>query len=208
MNTNKPYYHGSARQIPGNHLMPYDQWNSVQNTRVCGAFVTSDIDYAKFFALNKCISGPGQVKLDNKKIYLERLADKIKPHFYVYTVYETPDLTFIHDRGTEYYSETPIKIAEIQKYNTGTELDELGFEVYVLDEPFNANKDDMTHAKDNSARQNYMSSAIQQGKYHRVNITKLLQQQKNNTLKNAMNKFLLKVHSLSNWLQNSGNSNA
>ena len=202
MGTNKPYYHGSARQISGDYLMPHEQWNSVQNTRVSGAFVTSDINYAKFFALNWCIAGPGQINLDNKKIYLERLANKIKPHFYVYTVYETPDSTFIHDRGKEYYSETPIKIAKAQKYDTGAELDKLGFEVYVLDEPFNEKT-----TKDISTRQEHMSSAIQQGKYHRVNITKLLQQQKKNTFKNAMNNFQSKVYSLLNRLRNTGNSN-
>ena len=207
MDTSQPFYHGSAKQIPGSHLMPRNQWNSVQNTRVNGAFVTSDINSAKFFALNKCIAGPGQVNLDNKKIYLERLANKIKPHFYVYTVYETPDSTLIHDRGNEYYSETPIKIAEVQKYDTGAELDKLGFEVYVLDEPFKENNVDSMHAKDNSARQNHMLSAIQQGKYHRVNITELLKRQKKNTFKNAINNLQAKAHNILHRLKNIGNGN-
>lgn len=200
----KPYYHGSSRQIQGDHLMPYEQWNSVQNARVTGAFVTTDENYAKFFALNGCISGRGQVKLDNKKIYLERLTDKIKPHFYVYTVYETPDSHFIHDKGTEYYSETPIKIAKIQKCDTAVELDKLGYEVYVLDEPFKAKEGAVKNRTDNSARQNYMATMIQQGKFHRVDIGKLLKEQKKNTFKTATNDIKTKVQNLWHLLKNMG----
>ena len=44
----KSYYHGSATEIQDDALMPKEQWNSVQNARVKGAFVTSDKNYAKF----------------------------------------------------------------------------------------------------------------------------------------------------------------
>ncbi len=184
------------------YLMPHEQWNSVQNARVMGAFVTTDENYAKFFALNRCISGGGQVKLANNKIYLERLADKIKPHFYVYTVYKTPDSVFIHDKGTEYYSETPIKIAKVRKCDTAAELDKLGYEIYVMDEPFNANYGQFENRTDNFARQNYMANAIQQSKFHRVDIGKLLQQQKKNSFKTAKNDLNSKLQQLLNWLRN------
>lgn len=200
---NKPYYHGSVNQIRGGYLMPRDQWNSVQNTRVTGAFITSDINHAKFFALNGCI-GNGQTKQQNKKIYLENLADKIKPHFYVYTVYETPDSGFIHDKGTEYYSETPIKISGVQKYDTAKELDKLGYEIYVLDEPFNAPDSGVKNCADNSARQNYMATAIQQGKYHRVNIGELLRQQTKGKIKTATNNIKANAQNLLRVLKNMG----
>ena len=37
---NTPYYHGSATKITGGYLKPREQFNSVQNARVVGAFVT------------------------------------------------------------------------------------------------------------------------------------------------------------------------
>lgn len=199
---NKPYYHGSSRRIQGDYLVPHEQWNSIQNARVKGAFVTTDENYAKFFALNGCISGRGQVKFENKKIYLERLADKIKPHFYVYTVYETPASRFIHDKGTEYYSETPIKIAKVRTCDTAAELDNLGYEVYILDEPFKSADGETKKRTDNFARQNYMATAIRQGKFHRVDIGKLLQQQKKNTFKSVTNGIKAKAQNLWFLLKN------
>ena len=98
------YYHGSNVEIKGDYLKPHEEFNSVQDGVVSGAFVTSDINHAKFFAINHCIAGRGQTKKDGNKIYLERLSDNIKTYFYIYTVYETPDNQFTHDKGTEYYS--------------------------------------------------------------------------------------------------------
>ena len=46
----RTFYHGSATKIDGDFLEPKEQFNSVQNKRVVGAFVTSDSDYEKFFA--------------------------------------------------------------------------------------------------------------------------------------------------------------
>lgn len=199
----KPYYHGSIRQIQGDHLIPREQWNSVQNAKVKGAFVTSDINHAKFFAMNWCI-GRGQTKQDNNKIYLERLADKIQPYFYVYTVYEPSDSTFIHDKGTEYYSEAPIKIAELQKFDTAAELDKLGYEIYVLDKPFKAKDGEIKNHTDNSAHQNYMAAAISQGKFHRVDVGKALQEQKKGSFKTATNDLKSKAQNLWHLIKNMG----
>ena len=121
----RTFYHGSATKIDGDFLEPKEQFNSVQNKRVVGAFVTSDADYAKFFALVKCISGRGQCNLHGKKIFFERISDSIKPEFNLYTVVENPGEKFIHDKGTEYYSPTPIKISKRQTCNTVEEIEKL-----------------------------------------------------------------------------------
>ena len=172
----RTFYHGSATKIDGDFLEPKEQFNSVQNKRVVGAFVTSDADYAKFFALVKCISGRGQINLDGKKIFFERISDSIKPEFNLYTVVENPGEKFIHDKGTEYYSPTTIKISKRQVCNTVEEIENFGYEVYVLNEPLK-NKPNK-QASDNSHVQSEMRQAIINGAYHRVDVAHLIKQQK------------------------------
>ncbi len=169
------YYHGSNVEIQGDYLNPRKAFNSVQNCFVSGAFVTSDKNFAKFFAINHCIAGEGQTKHIGNKIYLERLSNHIKPDFYVYTVYETPDKPFIHDRDTEYYSTEPIKIAETEKCDTAKEIDKLGFEIYVLNEPLKSKVG--KESGNNFAVQEEMAQAIEQKKFHRVDISKMIEQQ-------------------------------
>lgn len=77
----RKFYHGSATKIDGNFLDPKEQFNSIQNKRVTGAFVTSDPDYAKFFALVKCLSGRGQCKLDKKRYSLNRYLTALNQNF-------------------------------------------------------------------------------------------------------------------------------
>lgn len=183
----RTFYHGSATKIDGDFLEPKEQFNSVQNKRVIGAFVTSDADYAKFFALVKCISGRGQCNLHGKKIFFERISDSIKPEFNLYTVVENPGEKFIHDKGTEYYSPTPIKISKRQTCNTVEEIEKLGYEIYVLNEPLK-NKTSK-QASDNSRVQSEMRQAIADGAYHRVDIANLIRQQKSKSI----------FHKLFNW---------
>ena len=183
----RTFYHGSATKIDGDFLEPKEQFNSVQNKRVIGAFVTSDADYAKFFALVKCISGRGQCNLHGKKIFLERISDSIKPEFNLYTVVENPGEKFIHDKGTEYYSPIPIKISKRQTCNTVAEIEKLGYEIYVLNEPLK-NKTSK-QVKDNSRVQSEMRQAIENGAYHRVDIANLIRQQKSKSI----------FHKLFNW---------
>lgn len=183
----RTFYHGSATKIDGDFLEPKEQFNSVQNKRVVGAFVTSDADYAKFFALVKCISGRGQCNLHGKKIFFERISDSIKPEFNLYTVVENPGEKFIHDKGTEYYSPTPIKISKRQTCNTVEEIEKLGYEIYVLNEPLK-NKTSK-QASDNSHVQSEMRQAIENGAYHRVDIAHLIRQQKSKSI----------FHKLFNW---------
>ena len=183
----RTFYHGSATKIDGDFLEPKEQFNSVQNKRVVGAFVTSDADYAKFFALVKCISGRGQCKLHGKKIFFERISDSIKPEFNLYTVVEKPGEKFIHDKGTEYYSPTPIKISKRQTCNTVEEIEKLGYEIYVLNEPLK-NKPSK-QAGDNSHVQSEMHQAIADGAYHRVDVANLIRQQKSKSI----------FHKLFNW---------
>ena len=183
----RTFYHGSATKIDGDFLKPKEQFNSVQNKRVVGAFVTSDADYAKFFALVKCISGRGQCNLHGKKIFFERISDNIKPEFNLYTVVENPGEKFIHDKDTEYYSPTPIKISKRQTCNTVEEIEKLGYEIYVLNEPLK-NKTSK-QASDNSHVQSEMHQAITDGAYHRVDIANLIRQQKSKSI----------FHKLFNW---------
>ena len=183
----RTFYHGSATKIDGNFLVPKEQFNSIQNKRVTGAFVTSDPDYAKFFALVKCLSGRGQCKLDEKKIFFEHISDSIKPEFYLYTVVEKPDEKFIHDKGTEYYSPTPIKISKKQTLNTVEEIENLGYEIYALNEPLK-NKPNK-QANDNSHVQSEMQQAIENGAYHRIDIANLIEQQKSRGLFHKMFKW-------------------
>ena len=183
----RTFYHGSATKIDGDFLKSKEQFNSVQNKRVVGAFVTSDADYAKYFALVKCISGRGQCNLHGKKIFFERISDSIKPKFYLYTVVENLGEKFIHDKGTEYYSPTPIKISKRQTCNTVEEIEKLGYEIYVLNEPLK-NKTSK-QASDNSHVQSEMHQAIENGAYHRVDIANLIGQQKSKSI----------FHKLFNW---------
>ena len=183
----RTFYHGSATKIDGDFLEPKEQFNSVQNKRVIGAFVTPDADHAKFFALVKCISGHGQCDTHGKKIFLERISDSIKPEFNLYTVVENPGEKFIHDKDTEYYSPTPIKISKRQTCNTVEEIEKLGYEIYVLNEPLK-NKTSK-QASDNSHVQSEMHQAIENGAYHRVDIANLIGQQKSKSI----------FHKLFNW---------
>jgi hypothetical protein len=176
----RTFYHGSATKIDGEFLEPKEQFNSVQNKRVVGAFVTSDINDAKFFALVKCLSGRGQCNLYGKKIFFERISDNIKPEFNLYTVYETPDAKFIHDKGTEYYSPTPIKISKRQTCNTVEEIEKFGYEIYVLNEPLK-NKTNK-HVSNNSHVQSEMRQAIINGAFHRVDVANLIRQQKSKSI--------------------------
>lgn len=168
------YYHGSKNKIQDDYIQPKQQFNHEQNAVVTGAFVTSDKDYAKFFALNSCLSR-GHTRLDNHKIYFEKISDNIKPEFYIYTVYEHPDKPFIHDKGTEYYSSSPIKIAESEKYDTAAEIENLGYTIYVLDEPLKSKPD--KESGNNFAAHKEMDKAIKEKRYHQVDIAKLIEQQ-------------------------------
>lgn len=169
------YYHGSNVEIHGDYLQPHEEFNSVQDNVVSGAFVTSDEKHAKFFAINHCIAGRGQTKKDGNKIYLERLSDNIKTYFYIYTVYETPDNQFTHDKGTEYYSTKPIKISEFEKCDTAKEIEKLGYEIYVLNEPLKTKMN--KKSGNNFDVQAEMAAAIKEKKYHRVDIANMIEQQ-------------------------------
>ena len=184
--TNKVYYHGSVADIHGGYLQPKEQFNHKQDGVVTAAFVTSDERYAKFFPINRCI-GNGQCHLRNKKIYLEQLRDDIKSEFYVYTVYETPDNPFVHDHGTEYYARKPIKIAKRTKYNTAEEIEKLGYEIYVLDEPLKSKKD--RKSGNNFAVQQEMDEAIKQNKFHRVDIASMLKKRPQNSVGTIFHKL-------------------
>lgn len=181
------YYHGSNVEIHGDYLQPHEEFNSVQDNVVSGAFVTSDEKHAKFFAINHCIAGRGQTKKDGNKIYIERLASNIKPDFFVYTVYETPDNKFFHDKGTEYYSTKPIKIAEREKCDTAKEIEKLGYEIYVLNEPLKTklNKE----SGNNFAVQQEMDDVIKQKNYHRVDIASMIEQQSKNRISAMLHKL-------------------
>lgn len=169
------YYHGSNVEIHDDYLQPHEEFNSVQDNVVSGAFVTSDEKHAKFFAINHCIAGRGQTKKDGNKIYLERLSDNIKTYFYIYTVYETPDNQFTHDKGTEYYSTKPIKISEFEKCDTAKEIEKLGYEIYVLNEPLKTKMN--KKSGNNFDVQAEMAAAIKEKKYHRVDIANMIEQQ-------------------------------
>jgi len=166
------YYHGSATLIQDAFLQPKEQFNSIQNKRIIGAFVTSDKTYAKFFALIKCLS-KGQCKLDGNKIFLEHLANPIKTEFFLYTVHEPIDKCFIHDKGTEYYSTSPIKIHSTETCNTLKEIQQLKYEIYVLDKPLENKIQKNTN--NNINIQLEMNQVIKDKKYHRVDIDDLIQ---------------------------------
>ena len=153
---------------------------------VSGAFVTSDEDYAKFFAINHCI-GCGYTKKEGKKIYLERLLDNIKPEFFVYSVYETSDNQFIHDKGTEYYSTKPTKIIGRKKYDTAKEIEKLGYEIYVFDEPLKRKVD--KESDNNFSVQAEVENMIKQKKYHRVDISNMIKQQNTNVFQTIFQKL-------------------
>ena len=175
--THKKYYHGSVADIKDDYLCPREQFNHVQDGVVTAVFVTTNFDYAKFFPINRCI-GTGHCRLDGKKIFLEKLRADIKPVFYVYTLYETPDNHFVLDPGseTEFCSTKPIKIAKREKFNTAQEIKKLGYEIYVLDEPLKSKVD--KKSGNNFAMQQEMDEAIKQKKFHRVDIAGMIAQQK------------------------------
>ena len=173
--TQRKYYHGTPLEILDDHILPRKNFNSTQSGVVCGAFVTSDEAFAKFFAIHNCI-GIGHTTLTpDNKIYLERLSNNIIPEFYVYIVYETPDNKFIQDNEKEYYSTKPIKIAHRKKFDTAKEIEKLGYEIYVLTEPLK-NKTNM-NASDNFAVQKEMQERINHKRFHRVDIASIIKKQ-------------------------------
>ena len=179
MNPTK-FYHGSATKISDGYLRPNKQFNNLQDKVVSAVFVTSAENRAKFFAIGRCISGGGHLSADGKtpRIYFEKLSCNIKPYFYIYTVYEDSDNHFTHDIGTgttEYYATKPIRIAKCHKYNTAQEIEKFGYEIYVLDEPL-MNKFDLSKGENSAVRQE-MRERIAQGKFHRVDIAKMIAQQ-------------------------------
>lgn len=186
-NLNKrKFYHGTPTELLDDYLQPKKNFNSLQNAVVSGAFVTSDESFAKFFAINHCI-GMGHTNLVHNKIYLERLSNNIIPEFYVYIVYETPDNPFVHDRGTEYYSTKPIKIAYRKKFNTVEEIKRMGYEIYVLNEPLKHPKGTDT----NFNVQQEMQDRIDHKQFHRVDIASMIEQQSNNRLQTMFHKIFL-----------------
>ena len=168
------YYHGSSVDIKGDCLKVRQNFNSVQDSVVSGVFVTSEENFDKFFAINDCISA-GHVKQDGKKIYLERLRPDIKTEFFIYSVYETLDNQFVHDKGTEYYATKSVNISERKKYNTIEEINKLGYEIYVFDESLKSKTD--KRLGNNFSVQNEVADRINQGKYHRVDIALVIKQQ-------------------------------
>jgi hypothetical protein len=182
----RKFYHGTPTELLDDYLQPKKNFNSLQNAVVSGAFVTSDEAFAKFFAINHCI-GMGHTNLDHNKIYLERLSNNIIPEFYVYIVYETPDNQFVHDRGTEYYSTKPIKIAYRKKFNTVEEIKRIGYEIYVLNEPLKHPKGTDT----NFNVQQEMQDRIDHKQFHRVDIASMIEQQSNNRLQTMFHKTFL-----------------
>ncbi|MBO7333211.1 MAG: hypothetical protein J6U64_06085 [Alphaproteobacteria bacterium] len=175
------FYHGSATKIQGEFLQPKEQFNSAQDRRVLGAFVASDIEHAKFFALWKCLTGNGQTRQETdektgaKKIFFERLSNHIKPKFYLYTVHEPPETHFVHDRETEYYSTKPVKISERQICDTVEELNKLGYEIYVLNKPMKSKP--CNRAENNVNVRFEMQQAITNGDYQQVDIADLIKKQ-------------------------------
>ena len=109
------------------------------------------------------------------------------PFFYIYTAYETAENPFIHDKGTEYYSTQPIKIAESEKCDTAEEIRKLGYEIYVLDEPLRTKVDKgLGH---NFNVQKEFNSAIENKKYHRVDIASMIEQQSKNRISTMFHKL-------------------
>ena len=174
------FYHGSKAEIRGGYLRPSKAFNSVQDRMCLGAFVTSDLDHAKFFAINSCLSGNGHTKQEGKKIYLERLSPNIKTLFHVYSVNETKDNPFIHDTGTEYYAQKPIKIVGEQIFDTAAEIKKLGYEVYVLNAPLKSSTN--TQAGNNFDVQAEMAAAINNGAFHRIDVDSVIQQQQSRSM--------------------------
>ena len=184
----KKYYHGSKTEISGGILYPNQAFNSIQDKVCSGVFVTSDIADAKFFAINRCISGNGHTRLEGKKIYLERLSSNIQRHFFVYSLYETLENPFVHDRGTEYYSVKPIQIVDTEKFNTAEEIKKAGYEVYVL----NATLERSSYKKtdNNFDVQEKMAKLIEEKKYHRVDIEKEMEKQSKSMFRRIFHTFL------------------
>jgi len=182
------FYHGSKTEIRSDYLQPQRAFNSVQDKLCFGAFVTSDLDQAKFFAINSCISGNGHSLQKDNRIYLERLSPHIQTHFHVYTVHETKENPFIHDRGSEYYSTKPIRITSARNFDTAKEIQQLGYEICVLDVPLKSKAN--LRSGNNFDVQAEMAKAVKEGKYHLVNIDEIIEKQSKNVFYRIFRNFL------------------
>ena len=176
----KIFYHGTKTEILGGYLRPNKAFNSVQDKICSGAFATTDLNHAKFFAINSCLSGNGHTQQDGKKVFLERLSSNIKTRFFVYSLYEMMDNPFIHDSGTEYYALKPVKIASFQTFNIAEEIKNLGYEVYVLNEPLKSISN-MSVGNNFDVRAE-MADAIEKKLYHRVDVDAVIKQQQSQSL--------------------------
>ncbi len=163
----KPFYHGSNVDVD-NILLPQQKQNHANNKLINVIFVSPDINYAKMFAIRKCLGGDGASRVSfrntgtgKNKLFLEKISDTICPNFYIYTVYQTPDNKFIKDANDEFYSEKPLIISNKEKYNLIQELNNLNCDVYVFDTK-------ITTAKS-------INNAIEAKQYHRVIIADVIQ---------------------------------
>jgi hypothetical protein len=126
-------YHGTCNDIKINDcLKPFSNYNRNSTRKVSAVFATSNKTKAVFFGVRSCLAEyNSRCKLDNNRIFLSSLKEKLKNIFYVYTV-EPAD--FVLDQKDEYFSYKNARVLSVERYDLQRAVTEYGFEIYVVPE--------------------------------------------------------------------------
>ncbi|MCL1785686.1 MAG: hypothetical protein FWG39_00860 [Alphaproteobacteria bacterium] len=161
----KTLYQGSDKEIKGGFLEPQPSSSNAGDKRVTAVFATSDYNYAKRFALRKCLAGgPQTINLINNKLLFSELKENPDEVFYVYSV---DGAGFEHDVGTEYMRFERVRIDGVQIIDVAQELESNAWEIYIKDDDFD--KDYKKIPRDDGAQKSkFIDECIKSGRIKRV----------------------------------------
>ena len=126
-------YHGTCNDIKINDcLKPFSNYSRNSMQCINAVFATRNKTKSVYFGLRSCLAGRNsRCKLDNNRIFLSSLKEKLKNIFYVYTV-EPAD--FVLDHKDEYFSYKNARVLSVERYDLQRAVTEYGFEIYVIPE--------------------------------------------------------------------------
>ena len=126
------FYHGSCHKIGvGEMLHQGRQYNRNSTEWVSGVFATSSLEKAKYFGIVNCIAANvpySRRAKRNKKIYMEDIAENVKPKFYIYLVGADG---FVLDDNDEYICPGDVMVQNVIEFDLVETLESEGWEIYL-----------------------------------------------------------------------------
>ena len=166
----KTLYHGTIRKLnKGDFLKCNTTFDSYLTKILTGVFATTNLQRAKFFGIRNCLKHNGMTILENKKIYLEKLRDRLLVKFYVYYVDSKGFVPDNLDRG-EYVRFNNTKISNLLEFDLANEVENGRWEIYLV------NKLPETESKRH--KQTLMREYIKSGRYKSVDVLNIIQRQR------------------------------